>query len=111
MTSDGLANAELTSAQPPNPQMTNLTNSALALRHGEAVAIGCALDSVYAFDAGLLGEVELDKLLHTVEEIGFAVFHPAFAGSTWRRRWRSSANTSAARPASPSPTAWATSAS
>ena len=47
------------------------------LRHGEAVAIGCALDSTYAFEKGLISEVELKKLLQTLEEIGFELYHPA----------------------------------
>lgn len=49
------------------------------LRHGEAVAIGCALDSCYAFHKGLLTEVELSKLLHTFEDIGFELYHPALS--------------------------------
>ena len=47
------------------------------LRHGEAVAIGCALDSLYAFEQRLISEVELKKLLHTLEDMGFELFHPA----------------------------------
>lgn len=49
------------------------------LRHGEAVAMGCALDSLYAFRLGLISEVELGKLLHTLEDLGFELYHPAFA--------------------------------
>ena len=49
------------------------------LRHGEAVAIGCALDSMYAFECGLISEIELRKLLHTLEDIGFELYHPALA--------------------------------
>ena len=49
------------------------------LRHGEAVAIGCALDSTYAFHKGLLSELELGKVVHTLEDIGFEVYHPALA--------------------------------
>ena len=49
------------------------------LRHGEAVAIGCALDSTYAFRKGLISEVELSKLMHTLEDIGFELYHPALA--------------------------------
>jgi len=47
------------------------------LRHGEAVAIGCALDSTYAFEQRLISEVEWSKLMHTLEDMGFELFHPA----------------------------------
>lgn len=47
------------------------------IRHGEAVAIGCALDSTYAFHKGLLTEVEHAKLMQTFEDIGFELYHPA----------------------------------
>jgi 3-dehydroquinate synthase len=50
-----------------------------ALRHGEAVAIGCALDSTYAFHKGLLSELELTRLLHTFEDLGFELYHPALS--------------------------------
>ena len=49
------------------------------LRHGEAVAIGCALDSLYAHEVGLLSELELKKLLQTLEGLGFEVYHPALS--------------------------------
>jgi 3-dehydroquinate synthase len=49
------------------------------LRHGEAVAIGCVLDSHYAFQKGLLSELELGRIVHTIEDIGFDVYHPAMA--------------------------------
>lgn len=49
------------------------------LRHGEAVAIGCALDSLYAFRTGHITEVELGKILLTLEDLGFELYHPAMA--------------------------------
>jgi 3-dehydroquinate synthase len=49
------------------------------LRHGEAVAIGCALDSLYAFHRGLITELELGKILHTLEDIALPLYHPALA--------------------------------
>ncbi len=48
-----------------------------ALRHGEAVAIGCALDSLYAFAKGLITQAELSLLFETLEGIGFTLFHEA----------------------------------
>lgn len=50
------------------------------LRHGEAVAIGVALDSVYAHRIGLLSEFELARILATLEGIGFALYN-------WALRW------------------------
>jgi 3-dehydroquinate synthase len=49
------------------------------LRHGEAVAIGCALDSLYAHEAGLLTAAELGLLLETLDGLGFALAHPALS--------------------------------
>jgi 3-dehydroquinate synthase len=41
------------------------------LRHGEAVAIGIALDSVYSHNRGMLNEVELVEIIRTLEVLGF----------------------------------------
>ena len=48
-----------------------------ALRHGEAVAIGVALDSLYAVRAGLLDELSCRRILATLEDLGFTLTHPA----------------------------------
>lgn len=47
------------------------------IRHGEAVAIGIALDSLYSFQQGLISEMHLHRILVTLEEIGFELYHPA----------------------------------
>lgn len=44
------------------------------LRHGEAVAIGIALDCVYAHLAGMLNEADLDAILTTFQALGFTLF-------------------------------------
>ena len=49
------------------------------LRHGEAVAIGCALDSLYAHAKKLITDAELAVLLDTLEAMGFALYDPALA--------------------------------
>ncbi len=49
------------------------------IRHGEAVAIGIALDSLYSRHRGLLSELELHRILTLLEELGFALYHPALA--------------------------------
>lgn len=45
------------------------------IRHGEAVAIGIALDSLYAQEVGLLSELDINRILVTLEGIGFATYH------------------------------------
>jgi len=47
------------------------------VRHGEAVAIGIALDSLYAARAGLLTEHELGLVIETLAAFGLALYHPA----------------------------------
>lgn len=47
------------------------------IRHGEAVAIGIALDSLYSFELGTIGELDLRRILAALEEIGFQLYHLA----------------------------------
>lgn len=47
------------------------------LRHGEAVAIGIALDARYSVLAGLLGEGEEIRICSLLEHLGFRLWHPA----------------------------------
>ncbi len=47
-----------------------------ALRHGEAVAIGIALDSTYAYLIGLLPEPDWQRILNLVARLGLAVYSP-----------------------------------
>jgi 3-dehydroquinate synthase len=46
------------------------------LRHGEAVAIGMALDLVYAHFIGLINKETLDRILLVLEQIGFNLHIP-----------------------------------
>lgn len=46
------------------------------LRHGEAVAIGIALDSTYSFLAGLLPEADWQRIIRLFQTLGLATFHP-----------------------------------
>lgn len=46
------------------------------LRHGEAVAIGMALDLVYANFTGLINKDTLDRILNVLEQIGFNLYIP-----------------------------------
>lgn len=45
------------------------------LRHGEAVAIGIALDSVYSFFDGRLSEADLGRILSLLAALGFELGH------------------------------------
>lgn len=47
------------------------------LRHGEAVAIGIALDARYSVLAGLLPPGEEERVCRLLETLGFALWHPA----------------------------------
>lgn len=49
------------------------------LRHGEAVAIGIALDSLYSHRIGLLGEMDLHRINTLLESLGFSLYHPALS--------------------------------
>lgn len=49
------------------------------VRHGEAVAIGIALDSVYSTQKGLLSQTELDRILTVFQQLGFELYHPKLA--------------------------------
>ena len=50
------------------------------LRHGEAVAIGIALDATYSFRCGLITSRELQLLLDLLAAVGFRLHHPALDG-------------------------------
>lgn len=47
------------------------------LRHGEAVAIGIALDARYSVLSGLLGAGEDIRICSLLEHLGFRLWHPA----------------------------------
>jgi 3-dehydroquinate synthase len=47
------------------------------LRHGEAVAIGMALDARYAFECGWLGEPALEAICALLERLGLRLWDPA----------------------------------
>lgn len=47
-----------------------------SLRHGEAVAIGIALDSTYSYLAGLLSLFDCQHILNTLTALGFNLYVP-----------------------------------
>lgn len=50
--------------------------SSFKIRHGEAVAIGIALDSIYSHKIGLLSISELHRILDLIKKLGFDLFSP-----------------------------------
>ena len=48
-----------------------------ALRHGEAVAIGLALDSRYSVERGMLDEAQQLRICRLLETLGFRLWHDA----------------------------------
>ncbi len=50
--------------------------TAYRLRHGEAVAIGIALDATYSLGAGLLSQADWRRILELLEAVGFALYAP-----------------------------------
>jgi 3-dehydroquinate synthase len=51
------------------------------VRHGEAVAIGMALDARYAVEAGLLQAGEDERVCRLLRRLGLPLWHEALAGS------------------------------
>jgi 3-dehydroquinate synthase len=50
------------------------------IRHGEAVAMGIALDSTYSFLKGMLTETELNRIISVISELGFNLYHEVLSG-------------------------------
>ena len=53
-----------------------------SLRHGEAVAIGLAIDTVYSSLALGLPESDADRVLRCLSDLGFPLAHPALANTS-----------------------------
>lgn len=51
--------------------------SKFALRHGEAVAIGVAVDTVYSSLECGLSQTDAMKVLHCLKDLGLPLYHPA----------------------------------
>ena len=52
-----------------------------AVSHGEAVALGIAVDLIYANLAGMLAESVCERILQLLENLGFRLWHPALLQS------------------------------
>lgn len=55
-------------------KLEHLTN--YRLRHGEAVAIGMALDCTYSYLIGLLNKADWQQIIKTLKELGFYLYVP-----------------------------------
>ena len=51
------------------------------LRHGEAVAIGMALDCTYSYLTGLLDEASWSQVINTLKQLGFELYVPELSGN------------------------------
>jgi len=49
-------------------------------RHGEAVAIGIALDSTYSYLKGMISQKDLERIIHLTHSLGFKVYVPELSG-------------------------------
>ncbi|SDK99699.1 3-dehydroquinate synthase [Catalinimonas alkaloidigena] len=56
------------------------TLSGFSVRHGEAVAIGIALDTVYSHLKGMLTTAERDQVLQLLRTLGFTLYVPELGG-------------------------------
>jgi 3-dehydroquinate synthase len=54
-------------------KIEELTNG--NVKHGEAVAMGIALDALYSFHLGFINEIDLHKIMTILEDIGFELYH------------------------------------
>jgi 3-dehydroquinate synthase len=54
--------------------------SGYEIRHGEAVAIGIALDSTYSFLKGMITADELDRIIAVIRSLGFQLYHQVLSG-------------------------------
>jgi len=58
------------------------------LRHGEAVAIGLALDTRYSVQVGMLAPGGEDRVFALLKRLGFHLWHPALESRDERGQWQ-----------------------
>ena len=58
------------------------------LRHGEAVAIGLALDTRYSVQVGLLPAGGEERVYALLKRLGFHLWHPALESRDGQGRWQ-----------------------
>jgi 3-dehydroquinate synthase len=57
------------------------------IRHGEAVAIGIALDSIYSQLLGLISEEETHRIIQLLKTLGFTLYHESLAENDKLNLW------------------------
>jgi 3-dehydroquinate synthase len=57
------------------------------IRHGEAVAIGIALDSIYSQLLGLISEDDTRRILNLLKTLGFTLYHESLAENDKLNLW------------------------
>ncbi len=62
-----------------------LTN--FEIRHGEAVAIGIVLDSIYSKLLGLISQNEVDRIISLFKNLGFTLYHQALGENDKLNLW------------------------
>jgi 3-dehydroquinate synthase len=50
------------------------------VRHGEAVAIGIALDSTYSYLKGMISQDDLMRIINLIKTLGFDIYNPELSG-------------------------------
>ncbi|HEY9771429.1 MAG TPA: 3-dehydroquinate synthase [Coleofasciculaceae cyanobacterium] len=60
-------------------KLEHLTN--YRLRHGEAVAIGMALDCTYSYLTGLLNKADWEQIITSLKQLGFELYAPELASN------------------------------
>ena len=50
------------------------------VRHGEAVAIGIALDSTYSFLKGMISQADLMRIINLIKTLGFEIYNAELSG-------------------------------
>lgn len=61
--------------------------SNFGIRHGEAVAIGIALDSIYSELLGLISEDETSRIIKLLKTLGFTLYHESLAENDKLNLW------------------------
>lgn len=62
-----------------------LTN--FEIRHGEAVAIGIALDSIYSQLLGLISQEEVNRIIALLKNLGFILYHKSLGENNKLNLW------------------------
>jgi 3-dehydroquinate synthase len=62
-----------------------LTN--FEIRHGEAVAIGIALDCIYSKLLGLISQEDVDRIIALMKKLGFVLYHESLGTNNKLNLW------------------------